>query len=119
MLLSLNWLKDHVAIPKNISPEDLAQKLTLHTVEVEKTESQAERFNQVVLAKILTIRKHPNADRLQVATVDAGQKEELSIVCGAPNIAVGQIVPLALPGAVLPNGIEIKEAKMRGEKSQG
>ena len=119
MLLSLNWLKDHVAIPKNISPEDLAQKLTLHTVEVEKTESQAERFNQVVLAKILTVRKHPNADRLQVATVDAGQKEELSIVCGAPNIAVGQIVPLALPGAVLPNGIEIKEAKMRGEKSQG
>jgi len=119
MLLSLNWLKDHVAIPKSISPAELAQKLTLHTVEVEKTESQAERFNQVVVAKILTVRKHPNADRLQVATVEAGQKEELSIVCGAPNIAVGQLVPLALPGAILPNGTEIKEAEMRGEKSQG
>jgi len=119
MLLSLNWLKDHVALPKNISPEELAQKLTLHTVEVEKTEAQAKRFDRVVLAKILTVRKHPNADRLQVAAVNAGQKEELSIVCGAPNIAVGQLVPLALPGAILPNGTEIKEAEMRGEKSQG
>ncbi len=119
MLLSLNWLKDHVAIPKNISPEDLAQKLTLHTVEVEKTESQAKRFDKVVLAKILAIRKHPGADRLQIATVDAGDKEDLTIVCGAPNIAVGQLVPLALPGASLPNGAEIKEAEVRGEKSQG
>ncbi len=119
MLLSLNWLKDHVSIPKNISPEDLAQKLTLHTVEVEKTESQAKRFDNVVLAKILTVQKHPGADRLQIATVDAGQKEILTIVCGAPNIAVGQLVPLALPGATLPNGAEIKEAEVRGEKSQG
>ncbi len=119
MLLSLNWLKDHVSIPKSIAPEDLAQKLTLHTVEVEKIESQAKRFDKVVLAKILTVRKHPGADRLQIATVNAGEKEDLTIVCGAPNIAVGQLVPLALPGAILPNGAEIKEAEVRGEKSQG
>lgn len=119
MLLSLNWLKDYVSIPKSISPEDLAQKLTLHTVEVEKIESQAKRFDKVVLAKIIAIRKHPGADRLQIATVDTGEKENLTIVCGAPNIAVNQLVPLALPGTILPNGTEIKEAEVRGEKSQG
>jgi len=119
MLLSLNWLKDHVTIPKSISPEELAAKLTLHTVEVEKTESQAKRFDKVVLAKILEVKKHPGADRLQIATVNAGGKDDLTIVCGAPNIAVDQLVPLALPGAILPNGAEIKEAEVRGEKSQG
>ncbi|MFA4942360.1 MAG: phenylalanine--tRNA ligase subunit beta [Patescibacteria group bacterium] len=118
MLLSLNWLKDHLTLPKNISPDDLANKLTLHTVEVEKVESQAKRFDKIIVAKILTVKKHPNADKLQIATVDAGQ-EELTIVCGAPNIATGQLVPLALPGTILPSGIEIKEAEVRGEKSQG
>jgi phenylalanyl-tRNA synthetase beta chain len=118
MLLSLNWLKDHVAIPKSVSPDELADKLTLHTVEVEKIESQAKRFDKVIIAKILTVKKHPNADRLQITTVDTGS-ETLTIVCGAPNIAVGQLVPLALPGANLPNGMEIKETEVRGEKSQG
>jgi phenylalanyl-tRNA synthetase beta chain len=118
MLLSLNWLKDYVNIPKGISPEDLAKKLTLHTVEVEKTENQAERFNNVIVAEILEIKKHPQADRLQIALVNTGKKK-LSIVCGAPNIKVGQLVPLAQVGTILTNGMEIKEAEIRGVKSFG
>lgn len=118
MLLSLNWLKDHVSLPKSATPAELAKRLTLHTVEVEKTENQAERFDKVIVAKILSIKKHPNADRLQIAQVTTG-KDELTIVCGAPNIAPDQLVPLAQVGAILPNGLEIKEAEVRGEKSQG
>ena len=118
MLLSLNWLKEYVNIPKNVSPEDLAQKLTALNVEVEKIENQSRRFDKVVVGEILEVKKHPQADRLQLAKVNVGQ-EVLDIVCGAPNIAVGQLVPVARIGAVLPNGLEIKEAVVRGEKSSG
>jgi len=118
MYLSLNWLKDFVKIPKSLTPEELGLKLTLHTVEVEGIQKQGDRFKNVVIGKILEIKKHPNADRLQLAKVDIG-KEVLDIVCGAPNIAVGQYVPVATVGAILPNGLEIKEAEVRGEKSYG
>lgn len=119
MYLSINWLKEFVKLPKNISPEELAKKLTLHTVEVEKIENQADKFDKVVVGKILEVRKHPQADRLQLAEVQVGKNEVLHIVCGAPNIAVGQKVPVAMIGCLLPNGLEIKEAEVRGEKSQG
>lgn len=118
MNLSLNWLKDFVDIPKNITPEKLTVALTMHTVEVEGVINQAEKFNNVVIGKILEIKKHPNADRLRLAKVDIG-KEKLDIVCGAPNIEVGQLVPVALVGAILPNGMTIGEAEVRGEKSCG
>lgn len=118
MHLSLNWLKDFVNIPSKIKAEDLGRLLSLHTVEVEKIEKQSDKFKNVVVGKILEIKKHPNADRLQLTRVDVG-KEVLDIVCGASNIEVGQMVPVALVGAVLPNGIEIKEAEVRGEKSSG
>lgn len=74
-------------------------------------------LNSIVVGKILEIEKHPNADRLQVTKTDVG-KEVLQIVCGAPNIQVGQMVPVALVGAKLPGG-EIKEAEIRGTKSFG
>lgn len=88
------------------------------------------KFENVVVGKILEIEKHPNADRLQVTKTDidpaqnashsdAGGGEVLQIVCGASNIAVGQKVPVALVGAKLPNGMEIKEAEIRGIKSCG
>jgi phenylalanyl-tRNA synthetase beta chain len=118
MYLSLKWLRDYVEIPKSLSPEDLGLRLTMHTVEIDKVEKQSERYHGVVVGKILEISKHPNADRLQVAKVDIG-KEELVIVCGAPNIEVGQLVPVATVGTVLPNGLEIKEAEVRGAKSCG
>ena len=78
----------------------------------------AHSFENIVVGKILEINKHPNADRLRLVKVDIGDKE-LEVVCGAPNIAVGQKVPVALIGAKLPNGIEIKEAEIRGVKSCG
>lgn len=118
MYLSLNWLKDYVDIPKNVSPEDLGLRLTMHTVEIDGVENQIDKYNHVVIGRILKIRKHPNADRLQVAKVDV-KTAELDIVCGAPNIKEGQIVPVALVGAILPNGLEIKAAEVRGELSNG
>ncbi len=118
MYLSLNWLKDFVKIPSSLTPEELAEKMTLHTVEIDGVEKQEEKFKNIVVGKILEIKKHPNADRLQLAKVDVSNKK-LNIVCGAPNIEVGQLVPVALVGAVLPNGLEIKEAEVRGEKSEG
>ncbi len=118
MNLSLNWLKEFVDIPKNIKAEEIGKSLTMHTVEVEEIRKEADVFDNVVVGKIIEVKKHPNADRLQVATVDAGG-EKLNIVCGAPNIAPGQRVPVALVGSVLPNGLEIKEAEVRGELSRG
>lgn len=118
MYLSLNWLKDFVHIPKKVSPEELGLRLTMHTVEIDSVTKQADKYNKVVVGKILEIKKHPNADRLQIVKVNI-KKEILEIVCGAPNIAVGQLVPVSLVSAVLPNGLEIKEAEVRGVKSCG
>lgn len=118
MYLSLDWLRDFVEVPKSISADDLGIRLTTHTVEIDGVEKQADRFADVVVGKILEVRPHPNADRLRIARVDAGSGE-LSIVCGAPNIEAGQLVPVALVGAVLPGNFEIREAEVRGEKSQG
>ena len=118
MLLSLNWLKEFVEIPKAVSPEKLGQLLSLHTVEVEKVEPQADKYKKVVVGKILEIKPHPKADKLKLALVDVGA-EKLEVVCGAPNIEVGQLVPVALVGAALANGAEIKPAEIRGVKSNG
>lgn len=119
MYLSLNWLQDYVKIPKSVTAEELATRLSLHTVEVEKVENQSQKFDKVVVGRILEVKKHPNADRLQLAEVEVGGKEPLHIVCGAPNIAPDQLVPVALVGALLPNGLEIKKAEVRGETSEG
>lgn len=118
MYLSLSWLKDYVDIPRRITPEELASLLTMHTVEVEKVEKQAAKYNKIVVGKILEIKKHPQADRLQLVKVDIG-KAKLNIVCGAGNIAEKMLVPVALIGAILLNGLEIKEVEVRGEKSSG
>ncbi len=118
MYISLNWLKDYVKIPSKLKPENIAAELTGHTVEVESFTNSAEQFNHVVVGKVLEVAKHPNADRLRVTVVDV-KKGKLNIVCGAPNVAPGQLVAVALVGAILPNGLEIKESLIRGEKSEG
>ena len=125
MYISLNWLKDFIDIPKSVTPEDLGLKLSAHTVEIDSVKAEKEKFNKVVVGKILEIKKHPSADRLQLVKVDIG-KEKLDIVCGATNIKTGDFVPVALVGAVLPaspvgglNGLEIKDAEIRGVKSHG
>lgn len=118
MYISLNWLKDFVSLPRAITPEELGLRLTMHTVEIDGVEKQADKFENIIAGKILEVRPHPNADKLRLATVRV-KDEDLPIVCGADNIEAGQMVPVALPGAVLPGGIEIKESEIRGEKSQG
>ncbi|PKM88360.1 phenylalanine--tRNA ligase subunit beta [Candidatus Falkowbacteria bacterium HGW-Falkowbacteria-2] len=118
MYLSINWLKDFVKISKKTTPEELASLLTLHTVEVEGWQEQSQTYNNVVVGRVLSVTQHPNADRLRLTKVDI-KKETLDIVCGAPNVAVGQKVAVALIGAILPNGLEIKESEIRGEKSYG
>jgi phenylalanyl-tRNA synthetase beta chain len=118
MDISLNWLKEFISL-SNISPEQIKEKLTAHTVEVEKITKKEDLFKNIVVAKIKEIEKHPKADKLQIATVDAGEDEMLRIVCGASNIEIGQYVPLAKIGAVLPNGLKIEKVKIREEESSG
>lgn len=118
MYISLNWLKDYVKITSKIKPENIAEELTNHTVEVEGFVNSASQFNKVVIGKILEVNPHPNADRLRLTVIDVKSKK-LNIVCGAPNLEVGQLVAVAMVGAVLPNGLEIKESLIRGEKSEG
>ncbi len=118
MYISYNWLKDFVKLPSKIKPEEIATELTNRTVEVEGLVKQADQFAKVVVGKVIEVKKHPNADRLRLVIIDV-KKAKLNIVCGAPNVAVGQSVPVALVGAVLPTGLEIKPAEIRGEKSEG
>jgi phenylalanyl-tRNA synthetase beta chain len=118
MKLSYQWLKELVSFKE--SPDQLAKLLTTHVAQVEDAIDLGKGLDKVVAAKIIEIKKHPSADKLQVVVVQISEQgEKLTIVCGAPNIKVGQMVPLALPGARLPNGMEIKEAEIRGIKSFG
>lgn len=118
MLLSLNWLKEYISLPKNIGPEELAKELTAKTVEVEDIIDLSKRYDNIVIGEIEEVKAHPNADRLRIAIVNNGQ-EKLQIVCGAPNLTVGMKAPLALVGAKMANGMEIAATEMRGEKSNG
>lgn len=119
MYISKKWLQEYVTLPKKITPEELGEKITLASVEVEEVIDQAAQLQGVIVAEIKEVLPHPNADKLQVARVFDG-KQELRIVCGAPNIAVGQKVPLATIGTYLPAmGFTIEERAVRGEVSQG
>ncbi|HQT26147.1 MAG TPA: phenylalanine--tRNA ligase subunit beta, partial [Burkholderiales bacterium] len=116
MKLSENWLK--TLVDPGISRDELAHLLTMSGIEVEAIEPVAPPFEKVVVGKVLSVEKHPDADRLNVCRVDAGAGEPLQIVCGAPNVFEGAVVACALAGAVLP-GISIREAKVRGVMSCG
>lgn len=117
--LPYSWLKDYVAIPKE--PRQLARELSVRGPSVERVIHTKYEWTpgKVVVAEIIDIKKHPNADKLNIATVTTGKGKERTIVCGAPNIAVGQRVPLALVGAVLPSNFTIQEREVRGIKSEG
>ncbi len=116
MRLSLNWLKDYVNI--DMSAEELSYLLTMAGLEVEELTPVGHNINSVIAAKILGIEKHPDADRLSVCRVFDG-KCEVPVVCGATNMKCGDTVAMAVPGAVLPNGVKIKEGKIRGKLSCG
>ncbi|MBS4095763.1 MAG: phenylalanine--tRNA ligase subunit beta [Sulfuricella sp.] len=116
MKFSENWLRTFV--DPSLDSAALAHELTMAGLEVEALEPVAAPFEKLVVAQVLEVTKHPQADRLNVCKVDAGSGAALQIVCGAPNVAVGAKVPCALVGAKLP-GIEIKQAKLRGVESFG
>jgi len=119
MKISLSWLKDFVSIPKNVTPEDLASRLMMTTVEIEGMEKRGEILDKLVVGYVLESKKHPNADRLSVTKVDIGGGKILNIVCGAPNVAAGQKVVVAQPGVVLPNGLKLERREVRGIMSEG
>ena len=123
MKISYRWLKRYLQV--DLSPERVAEILTdtgLEVEGVEEVESVRGGLRGVIVGKVLTCKQHPNADRLRITTVDVGEDVPLQIVCGAPNVAAGQTVPVALVGTTLyPDGEELilKKSKIRGELSMG
>ena len=118
MLVSLNWLKQYVNT-QNLSNEDLAERITRSGIEVDAIIDRASGIQNVVVGYVESKEKHPEADRLNVCQVNVGEDGIQQIVCGAPNVAAGQKVIVARPGAKLPGGIKIKKSKLRGQESNG
>ena len=116
MKLPISWLREWVDV--DATPAKIADALTRRGFYVEGIEEHGGTFPGVVVARVLEVNRHPNADRLSLCRVDGGAGE-LRVVCGAPNVRAGMIVPLATVGAVLPGGMAIKKSKIRGEESQG
>jgi phenylalanyl-tRNA synthetase beta chain len=116
MLVPLSWLGDYVDL--ELSPEALAETLTMLGVEVKGIQRRGAEWQGVVVGELTDVRPHPRADRLQLAQARTPEGT-FTIVCGATNIAPGQRVPVALPGAVLPGGRRIETTTIAGEESQG
>lgn len=116
MKISTNWLKE--LVKTDLTVAQISHTLTMAGLEVEEESGVAAVFDRIVVAEVKTVVPHPNADKLRVCEVDAGQGALLQIVCGAPNVAAGMRVPCALVGAKLPS-LEIKAAKLRGIDSNG
>ncbi len=112
-----SWLREHVNV--DASREELAARMTAIGLEVENLEQIGAALEGVLVAEILSCARHPEADRLQVCQVSIGRGEPVQIVCGAPNARAGLKAPLATVGAVLPGGMNIKAAKLRGVDSFG
>ena len=117
MKFSEAWLREWVNPP--VSTEQLADQLSMAGLEVDSVEPVAGEFEGVVVGEVLSREQHPNADKLSLCAVDAGQDEPLQIICGAANVAAGMKVPVAVVGARLPGDFRIKKAKLRGVESQG
>ncbi|WP_421380343.1 phenylalanine--tRNA ligase subunit beta [Bacillus salacetis] len=118
MFVSYKWLQDYVDL-SGINPEELAEKITRSGIEVEGVEVIGEGIKNVVVGHVLECEPHPDADKLNRCQVDVGEGEPVQIICGAPNVAAGQKVPVAKVGAVLPGNFKIKKAKLRGQASNG
>ena len=116
MKISLDWLSQHVDV-SGLSTDELSDLLTFAGVEVEELDETCIHDN-VVVGEVLDCDQHPNADKLSVCKVRHGD-ETSQIVCGAKNFKVGDKIPIALPGTVMPSGMKIKKGKLRGVESQG
>ncbi|MTD29614.1 phenylalanine--tRNA ligase subunit beta [Planomicrobium sp. YIM 101495] len=117
MLVSINWLKDYVNV-QDQAPAELAERITRAGIEVDAVIDRAEGLSNIVVGYVESCEKHPEADKLSICQVNVGETVD-QIICGAPNIAAGQKVIVARPGATLPGGMKIKKAKLRGEVSNG
>src|SRR5881409_3534074 len=117
MKFSVNWLREFVDLPKH--PEEIAELLTRAGIETKKIDMRGANIENVVVSQITASSPHPNADRLTVCELDDGSGTKRQIVCGATNYKVSDKVPLALPGAKLPNGSEIRKSKLRSVESEG
>jgi phenylalanyl-tRNA synthetase beta chain len=112
-----SWLRAYCDPP--LRTAELAEELAMHSIEVERiSHLGAPSADSFVVGKVLSVERHPDADKLSVCVVDAGDGTR-TIVCGAPNVAAGQTVPVALPGAVMPDGTKLGTAKLRGVESNG
>ena len=117
MLLSLSWLREFV--PYEGTAQELGDRLTMLGLELEESVRPYDAIASIVVGHVVECVDHPESDHLHICKVDAGQGELLDIVCGAPNVAAGQKVPVALVGTTMPGGLVIKKAKLRGAPSCG
>lgn len=127
MLVPIEWLKDYTDV--NVDIKEFCDRMIMSGSNLETVERMCDDISGVVVGKVLEMKKHPNADTLNVCKVDVGKGEAIQVVCGAPNVREGICVPVALPGAFLPGalhghdkseaGVTIEAGEMRGEKSEG
>ena len=119
MRVPLSWLHDYVN-PPDLDVHELAERLAMTGTEVERIEHHGVgALEQFVVGRVLERRRHPDADRLSVCMVDTGGSTAQQIVCGAPNVAAGQLVAVAKPGAIMPDGTRLNKARLRGVESNG
>ena len=118
MKFTFSWLKEH--LDTKASLEDMVDRLTMIGLEVDKVHDRAKGLEGFVVARVIEAKKHPDADKLQVLSVDTGEGDPLQVVCGAPNARAGMKGVLGLPGAVVPaNGMELRKSAIRGVASNG
>src|SRR5690606_24555722 len=117
MKVLLSWLREFAPIEG--SADEVAAQLTALGMELESVAEVGRGLDGIVVAKVLAVREHPDADRIRLVDVDPGDGSSLQIACGASNMAPGDLVPLATVGTVMPDGMEISARRMRGEMSNG
>lgn len=117
MDVSYDWLKELVDVP--VSPEELMDKVSRTGIEVDSVHRLGDGLKKIVIGHVESVKPHPDADHLRITMVDTGEDELRQIVCGAPNVAAGQTVIVALPGARIGDNVKIKRGKMRGVVSDG
>jgi phenylalanyl-tRNA synthetase beta chain len=117
MKFSEQWLREWV--DPQVSTGELVEQLTMAGLEVDSVEPLGEGLDALLVAEVVSVEAHPDADKLRVCRVNVGQKEPLQIVCGAPNVRAGGRYPLAPVGATMPGGMKIKKSKLRGVESHG
>ncbi|HZK29605.1 MAG TPA: phenylalanine--tRNA ligase subunit beta, partial [Clostridia bacterium] len=124
MKVSLNWIRNYIDLPEDLTAERVAFDLTMRTVEVESVANPAERVEGIVVGRVDRVNAHPKADRLVICMVEIGRDRLSQIVCGGTNLYEGELVAVAPPGAKVRwhgegEPVELKATKLRGELSEG